>query len=226
MRRLAFLLLSFAPPARAGCPMNDLWYSGSLAQSDAPTFDVPLGTAFGAPTDIGYDLAAGRLHEHSDAGLGGGSWVRVTDLYDVEGSTPGTLFVATAELAVSNAWVGTESGCGGTGCWGFVGARIVTAEGDSTEQSAGINVYNVGKVGLPPFSTTIGVTFTVGTPVPLTFRLEGHQSAGGAHLTDADASIRFTGLPPGVHVVSCQGYVDPSVPALPPSWGSLKAAYR
>ena len=70
----------------------------------------------------------------------------------------------------------------------------------------------------------IGITFTAGTPVPLTFRLEGHQTAGGAHETDADATIRFTGLPPGVHVTSCQGYVDPSTPALSTSWGGSRPA--
>ena len=150
--------------------------------------------------------------------------MRTTDFYDVAGVSPGTIVPATVELTVT-AWVGTSSGCGGTGCWGFVSGRIVTPS-DSSESSAGINVYNVGKVDLAPFTVRVGVTFVAGTPVPLAFRLEGHQTAGGAHATDANATFRFQGLPPGAYVTSCQGYVDPSTPASPSSWGRLKVLYR
>jgi hypothetical protein len=222
---LAVLACAGALPAHAECPANYIKNgSASIVQSSAPAFDVPLGEDFGSPVDIGYDLAQGRLHEHSFAGIANSSWVRVGDFYDVTGVPEGTMIVATAELAVSNAWVGT-GGCGGTGCWGYVVARIVSAQ-DSTERSAGINVYNTGKVSLAPFSTVLGVAFTAGTPIPLTFRLEGHQTAGGSHATDADATIRFQGLPPGASVVSCQGFVDPSTPAVRASWGRIKVSYR
>ena len=222
----AFVLLAFlSATAHAACPANVLKYASNSTESTASAYDIPLGTWFGEPVHLGYDLAQGLLHEHNYAGLGGACWVRATDLYDVEGVAAGTIVPATLELTVSNIEVGTESGCGGTGCWGFVHARLI-AGADSVEQSAGINVYNVGKVSLPPFKVQLGVTFTAGTPVALTSWLEGHQTAGGAHETDADGTIRFLGLPSGVHVTSCQGYVDPSVPALPSSWGALKAAYR
>ena len=228
---LAFLILAAAcagalPARAADCPTNYFKYAYStFVQSDSARYTLPLGTDFGEPVDLSYDLVAGMVHEHSFAGLGGSTWVRVSDLYDVAGVAPGTPVLATAELLVDDAWVETV-GCGGTGCWGFVYARIVSGP-DSIEASNGINVYESNtKVSLTPFGSKLGITFTAGTPIPLTFRIEGHQTAGGSHATDATARIRFSGLPAGASVVSCQGYVDPSTPARPSSWGRLKAAYR
>ncbi len=46
--------------------------------------------------------------------------------------------------------------------------------------------------------------------------------SGDAH---AAGTLRFSGLPPGAYVISCQGY-DLPVPAIPTSWGQVKALYR
>ena len=76
------------------------------------------------------------------------------------------------------------------------------------------------------FVTGARLDLVAGTPAPVRVELTAYQSAGGRHVADGDAAIRFLGLPPGAHVVSCQGYADPSTPALPSSWGEVKALYR
>jgi hypothetical protein len=60
------------------------------------------------------------------------------------------------------------------------------------------------------------------------FALYASLSAGAAGTTgDAHATgvLRFSGLPQGAYVVSCQGY-DLPVPTLQSSWGQIKALYR
>jgi len=71
---------------------------------------------------------------------------------------------------------------------------------------------------------TLPVAAVAGTPIHLVIELRAQALDGRGEL---EATLEFTGLPPGVRLVSCRGYVsDAPVAARRTSWGRLKAAYR
>ena len=218
---LAVLAGAGALPAQAGdCPANGIEKPGFTYSSVAGVYQSPEGTDFGLTVYDGWDLTKGTLRIHHWGGLGT-STVHASDLYDVTGVPPGTEVVVTVRMDVA-AWAATP-GCGGTGCAGVVTGRITTPQG-TVEQFGIGHTYS----GLVPcsFYVETDLTMTAGTPVPVTFSIEGRRTAGGSHAADGVGTIRFLGLSGGEVVVSCQGYVDPSTPVHPSSWGTLKARYR
>ena len=54
----------------------------------------------------------------------------------------------------------------------------------------------------------------------------GWRPPGGQHVSAGAGGYRFVGLPAGASVTSCQGFAGDPTPALPASWGGVKAAYR
>jgi len=221
---LALLLLvsacACALPARAECPNDTITKPGFTYESSEPVYQTADATDFGRTVSDGWNLVNGTLRIHHWGGLGT-SIVEVTDLFDVTGVDPGTEVVVLLRMDVA-AWAATD-GCGGTGCAGYVGGSIATPEQT-------VYQYGVGPTygGLVDFSFWVitSVTLTAGTPLPVSFKLDAMRVPGGSHSADGVGTYRFSGLPAGAHVVSCQGYVDPTTPALPSSWGALKAAYR
>jgi hypothetical protein len=209
-----------ALPAQAACPTNTIDVPGWSFQSAEPVYQSPVATDFGYQVYDGWDLVAGTVHVHHWGGLGN-SIVRATDLYDVAGVPPGTNVTVTVQMDVG-AWAATD-GCGGTGCAGFVSGQIFIPGGSYYD-------YGVGPTfgGLVGFSFRVegSLTLTAGAPVPVSYELLARRTAGGSHSANGVATIRFLGLPEGAVITSCQGYVDPSTPALPSSWGRLKARYR
>jgi hypothetical protein len=202
---LAALLAALpATKARAGaCPSSSLDLGARHIDTGAPSYSVPDTTWDGIVLSDGYDLVAGTISAYTPGGLYR-VYVRPHDLYDVTGVAPGTH--------------------GASGCWGVLETTIVTPA-DSIDEFHGQNIFSAA-TRANDFTTGATIEFVAGTPTPVAFLLQAFQSPGGAHESYGLAKIRFTGLPPGALVTSCQGYVDPATPALPTSWGRVKAAYR
>ena len=220
-RTVLLVFLCAALPARAAdCPTDSITKPGYTYSSDAPVYASPEGTDFGRTVYDGWDLTQGTLRIHHWGGLGT-STVHASDLFDVTGVPPGTEVVVELRMNVAG-WAATD-GCGGSGCAGYVGASITTPV--QTVHQYGIGPTYGGLVGIG-FWVATNLALTAGTPVPVSFLIEARRTAGGSHSADGVGTYTFLGLPKGVHVVSCQGYLDPSVPARPQSWGALKGAYR
>jgi hypothetical protein len=217
----ALVVLSAATALAADCPVNSFGHSGIVEPIDAAIFDTTMGSAHGYPNRDAFDLVAGTLHVFHPGSLSP-TRLATTDLFDVEGVAPGTLVPVTVE-ARDWGWIATD-GCGGSGCYGYVSMRVTTPT-DSQQALAEFNLFSPES---RPFTSTVWcqAVLQAGSPIAVTFELQGGRALGGSHYSMSDAEYRFTGLPAGARVISCRGYADPGTPAFPRSWGSLKAAYR
>jgi hypothetical protein len=218
---LALTVAALATGARAvhaggTCPASEFDLGGLVTQQDAAAASASAGSRV-----VSYDLPHAHLFVHHDGGLGA-TVVTARDAYDVIGVPAGTPVDATVEL-VAPGYVQTD-GCGGTGCWGELRARITTPS-TTLSQASGATIFAAATVPVS-VTVTVPVHFVAGTPLTIEFRLEGYRAPGGSHVVEGNGSWTFKDLPEGVVVTSCQGFVDPSTPARPATWGSLKAHYR
>jgi hypothetical protein len=146
--------------------------------------------------------------------------VRVVETFNVIGVSPGTPVAAEIEFQLDGQ-VGQS--CGGSGCgvpYGgalAVGPDSVAADANLSGPSPGVRTLAV-TLHLP-------VTFVAGTPqrAEFFFGYGTGPGAGGAH-AEGTGAYRVTGLPPGVHAVTCPG--GDVTPAKRRSWGALKTLYR
>jgi hypothetical protein len=214
-----------APAVSAGpnCPASVIQlYAGTAASYSIPALD----TSYSAPKGVyhaSYDLVAGALALDKAVTSGFGySYVTSGDAYDIAGLPPGTLVPLTAAFDV-NGYVQSDDICGGSGCSGFFGARIL--QGSTTvEQSVSVGFH--GRSDLIE-TLQLPLTATVGTPFQIQFQLYYFVQAGGDGYGGAgQGTFRFAGLPVGATMVSCNGYGSGSVPVRPTTWGKLKTIYR
>jgi hypothetical protein len=171
---------------------------------------------------VACDLTLGSL-SFLHAGLYPGStWILARDFFDVTGVPAGTAVDVVAELVADG--VIRPNGCGGSGCSAGATASIAS-EGAYQEDVEG------GPSFAPPtipihLETQLPLTIVAGTPRLIEFKLQGGRAAGGSHDVEAAGVYRFVNVPAGVTVVSCRGLAASPTPALPASWGKVKAAYR
>jgi len=207
-----------ASPARADCPESDVGLRGVQIVTSAPTYDstyVYFGTFQAA-----FDLPAGTLSMYQCCTLLH-TWVDTRDAFDVTGVPPGTPVTLTAQLTV-DCFVST-TGCGGSGCSGTV-IDSLEHGADVDSQVHAVHLF----IGREDFHDvlSIPVTIVAGTPEVIRCKIEGYRNPGGSHDSGGSGSIQFVGLPPGVSVISCQGYSSQPTPARKRTWGSLKVTYR
>ena len=158
----------------------------------------------------------------------GSASVATADQFRVEGVSPGTPVVFAAELDVSLNVYGYE--CPPPGYLTATSASATLKEGDSNQSSVSIvtpvTCLTWGCCAQAKSLRTVlkvTVTRSAGEPFTLHFGLatSGHGSGQGS------GQLRFSALPPGAYVVSCQGYRQDSVTeAKRMSWGGLKILYR
>jgi hypothetical protein len=147
--------------------------------------------------------------------------VRAGDAYDVAGVPIGTPVPVTVTLSVDGSV--STTGCGGSGCGGvFVDSLLSGALSDSRTHAIGVFI---GSVGFHD-DLTLPITIVAGTPVVIETHFEGFRSPGGNHASQGTGVLRFSGLPPGAVVISCQGYASGPTPTQRPSWGHVKIVYR
>ncbi len=212
---LVLMLGASVRSARAGCPVDSVGFgsSGRLSTT-AAHFDSTV-TTYGT-FRAAYDLSTGLLEVSQCCNLEP-TFVDVSDDFDVVGVPPGTPITCSVEFAVSG-MIQTPGG---------VIVATLDAEGFAQTSTYVSNQY----LGWQPISDhlTQNLMFVAGTPKRLRFALAGRRTVGSAidaSGSNARGDYTFGGLPPGVKVVSCQGYPAGAVPARPSTWGSLKARYR
>jgi hypothetical protein len=127
-----------------------------------------------------------------------------------------------AELDVDGVIIGL--GCGGSGCWGYLSGSI-TADQGTQSVTLQQNIYPVMDVPVHGVAQ-MPVTIVAGTPKTIEFEMAAWRSPGGAHGGRGVGNIRFTGLPTGARIVSCNGYDNVAVPIRVTSWGRVKTIYR
>jgi hypothetical protein len=117
--------------------------------------------------------------------------------------------------------------------------HAVVAAGSANNVSLMLNLYLADATSprafkaVSAFSGTSDVADSVDLAVPLTGNapiglvIEGAGNANFNATSSGTLDFSFVDLPPGWGVTSCNGYrQEPAVPALPRSWGTVKAAYR
>jgi hypothetical protein len=204
--------------ARADCPLSGIWYGCNdlLGQYTADPSRTYYGGAWtaGSPCPYGcYDLPHGTLHAEgvgNPYSPGCGSHVVANDAFTLLNAAPGTSVPCQAILRISGSLTGA----------GTIGAGLE----DSAHPGTGVNYFlNTAQPNVS-VDLVLPLSLSSDNPVTLNFFLAafGDFPAGTSQAT---AVLRFSGLPAGVTVVSCQSY-DLPVPAQPATWGRLKAVYR
>lgn len=224
IRALALLatlaaVASTASARSVPCPNSEATLVGTTVYPVAATFDSSATTLAGAG-HAAYRLPDGTLSMSQCCALATTS-VLAVDAFDASGVAPGTPVAVTVELTVDGSV--STLGCGGSGCSGMYGARILHGT-DSTEVIHSEAMFSGSRAFHDVL--TLPVTIVAGRPEVIRFLLFGHRNPGGSHASEGTGTYRFPGLPAGVTVTSCQGYPSPSVPARPTSWGRIKLTYR
>lgn len=217
---LAWSCACGASPAHAAtCSTSEAGYPGAGPwHSGATDFDQwRADSAY----HVAFDLAEGLVAVKHGGGLGQ-TYVTGRDLFDVTGVPAGTVVDLWAEL-----WVDGEIlsyGCGGSGCQGILDFSL-TSGGVTNSGSIVRTIFSPGSEevhgGIP-----LPVTITAGQPVLVEYVLRGRRSAGGNHGARGTGRLRFSSVPEGAGIVSCQGYSQVPVPARQSSWGRVKTLYR
>jgi hypothetical protein len=218
---VAFALLSpTAARATVACPESHAQLVGfnNLFAVQGPVLDTTYTTSH-----AGFDLPAGTVAV--SRAVGGVNWTRsiATDDFDVTGVAPGTPVAVIAEFEVDG-YV-SSPGCGGSGCGGYFQASLTQGANSNAQQVTLPNPFAGGQVNLTQ-TLTLPVTITAGSPLTIAFELAVFVPAGGNAGGSGNGTIRFSGLPPGANVVSCQGFGSATTPARSTSWGRLKTHHR
>ena len=217
----ALLVLAFlgsAPAAGADtCPDSQYGLNatgGALVTVHGAMFEYVAG-----PTrQVAFDLTAGTVRLRHDGKFL--SSVLARDTYTVGGLAPGTLVPLVVEFDVDAAI--STIGCGGSNCWGYMFARI-THGTDVASETAQENFWS-GPPRPVPRVVQLPLVFVAGQPETIEFSLAGGYAS--EFQTVADGTIRFLVLPECASISSCFGYAAIPTPAVPESWGGVKAAYR
>ncbi len=191
--------------AICSCPVNQIVVSGVTVSSSAASLDTTVGLAHGA-----YDLVGGTLAsvvEWSEPEWASSAVDTDDEYWIVGGGYPGTPLDFTVVLTVSGNWnvyPGVPQGDG-------VYSANLTSGGasDGFVVGPGLCCHNtVAQTVLLDLSHAPGEHF----------RLQAHLSSsdyrGRMNLT---AALTFAGLPAGMAVVSCQGYLSDPTVAVEPS---------
>lgn len=214
------LIVPAAAMAAVPCPDSHAQLLGfnNLFAVQGPVLDTTYTTSH-----AGFDLPAGTVTV--SRAIGGVNWTRsiATDAFDVTGVAPGTPVTLTAEFEVDGHVA--SPGCGGSGCGGYFQASLTQGASTNAQQVTLPNPFAGGQVNLQQ-TLTLPVTITAGTPLVIAFELAVFVPAGGNAGGSGNGIIRFSGLPPGAQVVSCQGYGSSTTPVRPTSWGRLKTHHR
>jgi hypothetical protein len=212
----AIAVLGLAGPAIAQCPVSYIG-TGCTDQDWLPSESpLPAASLFGpwqagTPCPDGcYDIPHGALATSgswgpSNGGCGSDPWMR--DNFTVVGIPQGTPVTFWAHLSVQGTITGQAR------IWAGFATDMTGPFQLDTQQSG------------PVFSEILDlVQSAAGTPFPLACVLGAMGLTDGGSAS-ATATLRFSDLPVGASVVSCQNYNLP-VAALGSTWGRVKASYR
>lgn len=218
------LLASAAALHADPCPFSEFSLTDDIV---GVTRAASLDSIFGDPSvsdghEVAFDLVSGHLRLFSGAQIYS-TFARMRDAYELTGVPAGTSLTCTAELRVSGALL-TSSSCG-TACGVRLFGTIRNGDFNNQYEASFDNVPLRGLLGFDGVAR-LQITIAAAHPTTIEFELMARRGGAGGHAIVSEAQIDFIGLPPGVAVVSCQGYGRTQVPARQTSWGAIKCIYR
>ncbi len=217
------LLAVLLPRVLDACPQStlDCGNSTGLHTSD-PLAEFDCSTASDTGV-VGFDIPHGTAHASCTSLVQRILSAKPDDQYTLSGTPAGVpirlMVVVDGDVQVRrpasdpNAVVGN----------GYAGVWLDSLGIDSPLDSWGVT----GQQGVDHYTgqASIAIVFVPGAPKEIGFA-SSTISENLAHLA-ATAHLHFDGLPPGATITSCNGFrQDQAVPALPVSWGRVKAVYR
>lgn len=211
--------------AQGLCPLNTLNCGEGDVSSSEPARTISCDLSeYSVSGSAAYDLRAGTVSVSGAGGdITGSGFVETLDLYRVGGVAPGTPLTFHAELHVGG---GISLQCGYYPSGG-IAARIELPAANAAElfvHSGCSEEFCCGGGASTDSVLRIAIQVPAGDEFGLRLRLSasarfGYAAAGG--------TLRFSDLPPGAVVTSCQGFrQDFPVPARSRTWGGVKALYR
>jgi len=229
---LAAILLAIAGRAGADCPQSTILFGGLEPANPIPKVAPRCDTTFSIqPCDRvhgRYDLPAGLLIASIDLacqdapGLPGPSGLEtvVEDDFHLVGQNSGlpVIFIAVLHLSGEGHNFGAPGGSGGARVRGTIAIDMGGNASFQHSTSANERDFLVNE----PLTLQVGIIPGASTHLRFAVRAEAFEGRGRL-----DGLIEFTGLPVGVSVGSCRGYLSAApVAARKTSWGRLKASYR
>jgi hypothetical protein len=218
----------FSPTSRAECPSSTFLYGAS---DPAPIVEVAahVDTVFsiqGCDRVHGrYDVPAGVLIAAIDGacaeGLPSALETDVEDEYQLTGLAPGTpvAFSVVFHLRGEGHNFSAPGGQGGA----ILTATLLEGMNHSAQVTRATQTFDTAPIFVDE-PLDLAIAAVTGTPIRLVATVRAVALDGRGEL---EGVLEFTGLPPGVALVSCRGYLSSApVAAKRSSWGRLKAAYR
>lgn len=214
--------------SNAACPLSTLNCERIITSTDSVK---SCDGCVNACSSASYDLIHGTFQVvgygfdvSSSAGLD------AVDEYRIIGPPPGTPLTFTAEMAV---FMNLDGYCTGYGYCTASRASASLREGDSNLAAMSVETpLNFDEINLrccaksTSAAQTLRVTIvrTVGEVFTLHYGMSCSQQWSSGYVV---GQMRFSGLPGGASVVSCQGYrQDFATVSRPMSWGQVKLRYR
>ena len=191
-------------------------YCGQYTTSSAPSLSVGCYSQRGHGI-VSYDITAGTLSAFGQGGFVPS--VTMTDSFQVVGPPDGTPLDFAAQLMLSGE--AHTNTCDLNCCFGVAGGRI--QEGASNRVQADFRP-SCGAMGIN-MTVEVQVRRASGERFLMVAVVYGGGDEGGRG--DIRGTLRFSGLPEGASVVSCNGFrQDVPLPVVRASWGQLKTTYR
>ena len=216
------------------CPLDTLRCNGvsaSAARSNGTSCLFPSGSG-----SASYYHPSGWLQFYASNGITefGGAFVSIAfnDEYVITGLEPGTPLQLTATLQVNGSFAFDYACENPNQFFRPFGEIRVQLSADN----APLNLrtwcgpyfpcdppYGCGQYH--NFSSSLVVSFpaTGGQPFRLRTEISGRVGMGGC---DANAQLRFDGLPSGASIASCKGFEQAPTAPRAATWGHLKIRYR
>ena len=225
MRLLLTVLVAFVATelARADCPTNTVVAIGATRTSSAPRDTLARDFRGCVPhpmycysysASVDYDLVIGRVHAYAQGSNAHGEGYALThDVFTLIGPASESPITFTANGHAVLAQYCDQPY-----------ATVFIREGDS-------NIASVAGQPCSTVATSIGVSITCLPGSSFDLYMYANARAGGGVNTsggvaDATLNLKFSGVPVGYTLVSCQGYAGEPVATRPRSWGAVKALYR
>jgi hypothetical protein len=207
---LALLALGSAPAwAGPGCPVSFVELNGRRT----PTLDAVLdSTSVSARRSLvaSFDLRTGTLVAKAEGSAPLESMANTGDEFVAGGLPAGTRITLTIELVTALSAssdpiaAGTASASARLQCQNHESSHLVTDSFQNPVLSLPVTVY-------------------AGFPFRVTAEVKATSSQGSASATGV---YRFSDLPAGVRVTSCNGYSGIAVAGRALYWGEVKSRYR
>jgi hypothetical protein len=225
---IALLIITAQEPAAADCPASEtLCGTGDsitgepAASTTEPIFSKMCSFAGLNGEDASFDIPAGMFKVAISEGGSMRLWLR--DTFTITGPAAGTPVTFHMRFQVDGSVNWTSYG---PLQQVQVDVRPLEVHAGDTPAAWGFGLTTEPRTAYP-FANSFDLTLQRLAGEPVGIEIDAQSAIQNAGSTRLNGTFSFPDLPPGWSVTSCKGYhADRPVPALPKSWGHVKAAYR